>query len=237
MAGILSAFTGALTASTKVAEFVIVPLDNDARIDNSLGGAKVLQYWPASISDGKSANWQSRDVMGSPLPMYQWVNGSERSISFTANFSRDMSGEIGKNKDLEEDKFNVDVDAAIAWLRMLSMNDYAQVGNVPNAAVPPPVLWICGLGTSPKSGMRFGYNSKAKSDILKTPLSKTGASGVYCLMTECSADRSNWFQDGTTRYAEVSLSFVETMQIGRGIYQYGRSDFLSEALKYNRRPS
>jgi hypothetical protein len=167
--------------------------------------------------------------MGSPLPLYQWVNGSERSISFTTVFSRDMSGDIGV--DVEEDKFNVDVDAAIAWLRMLSHNDYGQIGSVSDAALPPPVLWICGLGTSPKSGMRFGYNSQVKA-----PYVNNAASGVYCLMTECGAERTNWFQDGTTRYADVSLSFVETMQIGKGIYQYGRSDFLSMSQKYNRRP-
>jgi hypothetical protein len=229
MAGLVSAFSGSFDTDHKVAQFVIAPLTNEGQIDTELG-AKVLQYWPESISDGKSAEWQSRTVPGLPVPLYQWVAGGERSLSFDAAFSRDMKGQVGV--DIDEDKHNVDIDAAIAWLRLMVHNDYGQVGDVQNAAIAPPVLWMCGLGTSQESGMKMGYNTTV--DLGVPNELGTTSPGVYVHMMECGAERKNWFNDGTTRYSAVSLSFSETIQIAGGLYPYGRSDFVSLANGYTR---
>lgn len=222
MAGPLSAFTGDYDLSTKTAPFIIAPLDDDGKVDEALGGARMLQYFPESIEDSKSPNWQSRDIPGAPLPMYQWVSGGERTFSLTVKFTRDMSGEIGK--DVEEDKYNVDIDAAVAWLRLLSWNDYVELGDAGATAVAPPVLWVQAKGT------KLGYNTRASGALGADP------GGVYCIMTDCGVTMDNWFQDGTVRMVTVSLTFAETMQIGQGIYPYGRSDFLSMAENYKRKP-
>jgi hypothetical protein len=233
MAGLLSALTGNLEIHSKVAEVVIAPLDDEGHIDNKFfgdgkSGARILQYWPDSLSDDKSANWQSKDIPGAPLPLYQWVNGAERPLSFTAIFSRDMYGEIGK--DVEEDKYNVDIDAAAAWLRSLSANDYGNVADMRDVAIAPPVLWLLFTGT------KLGYNMVASKGLGNTKM-QSDSNGVYCLMTECGVTRRNWFQDGTVKFAEISLSFVETMQIGQKIWPYGRRDFMSLANKYTRNSS
>jgi hypothetical protein len=138
-------------------------------------------------------------------------------------FSRDMCGEIGK--DVKEDKYNVDIDAAIAWLRLLEFNDYQDIGDLRNVAVAPPVLWLLFTGT------KLGYNMPAANS---TESGQKNANGVYCLMTECGVNRRNWFQDGTVKFAEVSLSFVETMQVGPNILPYGRRDFKSLRESYTR---
>jgi hypothetical protein len=230
MGGLLSAFTGTLETNPKVADVVIAPLDNAGQIDESLGGARLLQYWPESLSDDKSANWQSKDIPGAPVPLYQWISGGERPLSFTTVFSRDMNGTIGK--DIDEDKHNVDIDAAIAWLRMLSMNDYGQVGDMEQAAIAPPTLWMM------FSGMDIGYNQRANKALGALWYDDwSNSTGVYCYLTEVSAERTNWFRDGQTRLTTVSLNFVETIQVGGGIYPYGRSDFYAMTKRYTRKPS
>lgn len=231
MGGPLSAFTGDYSLDTKVANFIIAPLDSDGKIDEDLGGSKMLQYFPDSIEDNKSANWQSRDIPGAPLPMYQWVSGGERTFSFTATFTRDMSGIIGT--DTDEDKYNVDIDAAIAWLRLLSWNDYEDLGETGIVATAPPVLWVHAAGKDSSdinAGTKLGYNTKASGNF------GSGSSGVYCLLMETGVTRNNWFQDGTVRMATVSLQFAETMQIGQLVVPYGRSDFKSMADLYTRKP-
>jgi len=222
MAGPLSAFTGDYQLSPKTAGLIIAPLDDNGKIDESLGGARMLQYFPESIEDNHSANWQSRSIPGSPLPLYQWVAGGERPISMSATFSRDMSGEIGK--DVEEDKYNVDVDAAIAWLKLLVTQDFVDLGDVGMTAVSPPILWLHAVGT------KLGYNTKASGALGANP------EGVYCVLLEVGSARNNWFQNGQVRLASVSLSFAEVMQVGQLIYPYGRSDFLSMAAPYKRKP-
>jgi hypothetical protein len=228
MAGLLSLLTGDFEISPKVAELIIAPLDDNGSIDNDLGGEKILQYWPESMNESSAANWQSTSPPGTILPIYQWISGSERTFSFTVVFSRDVNGEIGKGKDLEEDKFNVDVDAAIAWLYTLKTNDYKNLGDVGQVATAPPTLWVH------LSGTKLGYNMNVPNE-LKANSENTG--GIYCLLGEISVNRENWFTNGVTRYATVDLSFFETMQVGTGIYPYGRSDFLEQANLYKRRPS
>lgn len=221
MGGLVSAFAGSFTLSSKPSQVVIAPLDADGKI----GDQRILQYWPESLDDNKSPNWQNMDFPGAPLPLYQWVSGGERTFGFSAIFSRDMKGEIGSSDGPEEDKWNVDVDAAIAWLRSLCHNDYGQVGDVKNAAIAPPVLWLYFMGT------KLGYNRAATKAT-----GNKDQDGVYCIMTECGASRTNWFSDGTTRFATVSLGFSEVIQVGQGIYPYGASGFTDLSSKYNRRP-
>lgn len=231
MGGLVSIFNGSFEISPKIAQFVIAPLDADGKIDNREGwGAKVLQYWPDSVSTSKSANWQTKDIPGSPVPLLQWINGSGRQFSFSTVFSRDMSGEIGK--DVEEDKFNVDIDAAIAWLESLSSNDYEDVGDVKNASVAPPILWIY------MPGNKIGYNSVAEGSLNSAKYGGwSGPGGVYCVMTEISNERKNWFQDGVLRFTSVSLSFMESIQVGQGIYPYGRKAMMDLSKMYKRTPS
>lgn len=223
MAGIIDVFTGDWKVSKKRAEVIIAPLDIDGFIDLTLGGAKCLQYWPENMSDSDGVNWQTKEIPGSNRPLYQWISGGERSISFTAMFSRDMNGKIGE--DFEEDKHNVDIDAAIAWLRMLKSNDYEKVKDM-NMAVAPPVLWMMFVGT------KLGYNHNAPA-VDGSSLE----SGVYCIMDQFEPEIRAWFPDGTPRLASVSLGFKEVIQVGNNIYPYGRDFMKKIAGKYTRTPS
>lgn len=226
MAGLISAFTGDFIVSPKVAEVMIAPLDREGKIDADMGGAKVLQYWPESLDDSKSQNWQAKELPGLNNPLYQWVNGGERPFTFTAQFSRDMDGEIGK--DFEESKHDVDIDAALAWLYLLSSSDYEPTDDM-IVAVAPPVLFLAFMGTN------LGYNYKMKSEAPNSVSTvEKASSGVHCVLTEVGVSRKNWFPSGRPRSAEVSLNFVEVIQVGRNIYPYGRAQLKEMAKGYTR---
>ena len=225
MGSLVSAFSGNLETSPRVAEFIIAPINDSGAIDESIGGARLLQYWPDSFDEQFSSNWQEKNILGSPLPIYYWTSGAARTFSFTAYFSRDMDGVIGK--DVEEDKHNVDIDAALAWLRVLSLNDYRDIGDVKAVAIPPPVLWV-----NP-TGMKIGHNTRVSGVFGHGGKDD----GVYCVLLDVSVSRMNWFQSGITRLATASLNFGETMQCGKGVFPYGRSDVLGLANNYRRKPS
>jgi len=226
MAGLMSAFSGDLIVSPKVSNVMIVPLDREAKIDEKMGGAKVLQYWPESLDESKSQNWQSKELPGLNIPLYQWVSGGERQFSFTAQFTRDMDGEIN-SKLLPKDKHNVDIDAAIAWLYLLSSSDYEAVGDM-HVAVAPPVLFLAFMGT------KMGYQEEGafKASGSSAIASRTG--GVHCSLTEVRVARKDWFPTGGVRSADVSLSFNEVIQIGQNILPYGRKQYKELAENYTR---
>jgi hypothetical protein len=213
----------------KPAEFIIMPLDTKGKENQEYGGAKTLQFWPETIETGQGANWQSKEIPGAPIPLKQWVSGGDHTLTFTAVFSRDMDGDIGT--DVDADKFNVDIEGAIAWLRMLSTLSYGTVGDS-TAAIAPPVLWLFApkvfLGVNWSAGENFGQDSFAY---------KGGGNGIYVHLDEVNTSRMNFFQSGNTKFANLPLSFSETMQVGGGIYPYSAADFSDIANRYKRKPS
>lgn len=46
---------------------------------------------PSSISESKAANWVKHYVPGQSDPLMQWINGTERTISFTAYVTKDIA--------------------------------------------------------------------------------------------------------------------------------------------------
>lgn len=225
MGGIVSVFTGDWKTSHKLAEVLIAPLNEDGEIDKNLGGAKVLQFWPESLAENKAPNWQNKEIPGSPIPLYQWMSGGERSLSFSAIFSRDMDGDIGTQGGPTEDKYNVDIDAAKAWLYLLSSSSYEKSQDM-EVAVAPPILWLSFLGS------KIGYNHAAPK-LENYELD----SGIYCIMTSLDFETRNWFPSGRPRLMSANLAFSETIQVGKGIYPYGRDLLIKLAGKYTRTSS
>ena len=229
MSSPFAGMSGPFVATQKPAEFLIMPLTDEGTEDTGLGGRRILQYWTDSLDSNQSSNWQTQEVFGAPLPLHQWVNGSEHTLSATVTFSRDMDGEIPD--EVEEGKFNVDIEAAIAWLRMLSVHSYRDLGDAGRIAAAPPVLWVylpnVVLSVNTRIGTTFGQSEVEGGK----------SSGMYCLLTEVGVNRTNWFQSGRTRFANVSLSFTETMQVGGSIFSYSQQDFVAFAKPYKRTSS
>lgn len=230
MAGPFGAMDGPFVSYQKPAEFIIMPLTRDGRENDALGGKRILQFWPQSIESSHGSNWQDKDVPGAPIPLNQWVSGGAHTVSFQVTFSRDMDGDITPGSSgfvgdgVPEDKFNVDVEAAIAWLQMLRTHSYEKIGDG-TVAVAPPTLWIYAVNVN------LGANSAAAAAF------NHKAGGLYCTLRDVGVSRMNFFQSGRTKYANLQLSFNETMQVGGGIYPYSQADYIDLASRYTRKPS
>jgi hypothetical protein len=186
---------------------------NDATGD--FENARAFQYYPEQVSDNRNVNIEEKYGIGSSHPIYQWVRGSSREISFDAVFSTEdpgsgsitdtvdkISGFI-KNpataaasallgKAYTDKKHNQNIPAAINWLRSFTYPTYS---NSVVKAPPRCALWLQGSGIS-------SFVDTFETDV------------ITCIMTKCDVTYEAFFNNGTPRIVTVSLQFVETIQIG-----------------------
>lgn len=161
-----------------------------------------LQYFPEAISDTKQVNYVQKAIPGGNLPLYQWINGGERTISFTAAFSSDVDLSLHDGRTYEALKGqelldrNVNVAAAILWLRSFMMPTYDEKTARP---LPPPraSLSIPGSAIGYTGGVNKWDDSPHK---------------IRCVMTQCDVEYKAFFPSGTPRLASVSLSFGQIAQ-------------------------
>jgi len=188
-------------------------------------GRMAFQYWPESISDTKAINYQQKDIPGGSLPLYQWISGGERLLTFTAIFTTDVDLianqssflQIGEDNSMSErltasgvGSRNVDIRAAVAWLRQYLLPSYE--------------------GSSTATGGRILTNAPSKLRLL-LPNSGIGLAGgdsvsvdsVRCVMTQCDVTHEVFFPSGLPRITTVSLAFAQVAQDG-GHITFPRSD-------------
>lgn len=207
------------------ASILLVAVDDLGNED--LGTKARLQYFPETLSDTRSPEWEPQPVPGGSHPIYNWVTGGERLISFTAAFTQERrlrnplaatsageqatgqarlqtlafppSGGVGT---VLADKWSVDVASAIAWLRQFTYPTYGADGQ----AFPPRRVKLV-----------------APNSILGAANFLSDA--VLCIMQGCDVDYQQWWPDGTPKYALVSLSFAEVVQSPANV-AFQSSDFL-----------
>lgn len=186
----------------------LIPFDKSGRPLTDKG--KAFQFWPSEISDSGGPNYNARSIPGGSLPFYNWINNTDQSISFEVTFSREIDDDLGTGNLSGESKYNVDVAAAVNWLKSLKMPEYNSGEDI---FVRPPYILS-----------------------LVTPNMKTWPSGkdyVYVIMTQCDVTWKDWFSEGVPSLASVSLSFNQTMQ-GVGNFKFpGRSIYENMMKNYN----
>jgi len=221
----------------KLANMYIEPIpnknagDDDPRLKAEK--PRAFQYWPDGINESQSANWAANEIPGASLPLYQFISLGERPISFTVYFSRDEDGEItGKGGGggvsnwekvksaaksflggggIQQDKHNVDINAAIAWLRSLLYPAYKN-----NVYYPPRVL---------------------KLYVPNVKLSAADKEIIYCILVQVSINWMAFFPSGTPRLASVDLAFNEVAQVPeKGVKFYGRGHWRTIAESYTVAP-
>jgi len=98
---------------------------------------QAFQYFPSEVSDTRDVGWQFQDIPGSSHPIAYWSNSGARSISFTAQFSRDWNGNMTPdditNGDVpfffdSQKNRNPDLRAVAKWLRWYTYPLYEQDG-------------------------------------------------------------------------------------------------------------
>ena len=194
------------------------------------GTLRAFQYFPEQINDTRAPRYSSRDVPGSSHPILGFINGGSREIGFDAVFTQEENPEPRGLGGLLTGTFNfnpvsllsdsvfgkspqkntVDVAAAIAWLRSFTYPDY-----VNDVAVAPPmcILYLPGSGI-------VGHGNFPES--------------IVGVMTGCNVTYEAFHRNGAPRIVVVSLTFLETVQVGANWKYIGRSDVLNASQAYNR---
>lgn len=223
----LSSVIGGASSEVKKSLCGIYEISDPAKAA-STDSFRSFQYFPESINESRSVPYASKEPLGGSHPIYQWVSPGERKISFKAVFSSDSpltSNNEVANQDVgsmavraasafsnfkknpvttlmaggspqKDSQYNVHIASALAWLKSKTYPTYSAKGR----ASPPPVLVLI----LQNSGINFGQQIAGYSDF----------NSVTCLMESISIDYQAFFPSGEPRYVEVSLSFVETIQVG-----------------------
>lgn len=234
----LTSALGSYTSERK-SDVYLVELGADDRpaIEAGKPVSLAFQYFPDTISDTKAVNYQQKEIPGGSLPLYQWINGGERLISFTAYFTSDVdlvsasspSGlvakAIGGNSNIRdrlrsagEERSNVDIRSAVTWLRRYMFPSY-RADETGGAAIGVPLTF------APRKLM------------LKMPNSGIGTAGgctapdsVTCVMTQCDVTYEKFFPSGLPRIASVSLAFAQVAQEGGNIWFPRRDVTIDDAV-------
>lgn len=209
----------------------IIPLnvhDNDRRL---VGDKRYFQYWPEDLSVQKNINWEIKNIPGLSHPLYQWISGGSREITFTAIFTRDDApsalekealrtaastaafsgvrpGQLftpsGLNGGMNpfSDPRNVDIPSAVAWLESFMYPEYTIDGKTPLGFAKPQRPKPPRKLLLGLPGMRLGARADA-SDIDE----------VACIMLQADTSYLGFFEDGTPRFAKVALQFAEIIQV------------------------
>jgi len=207
LASLASALTSKLSPKNRGA--FLIELDRDT--DKPISSVK-LQYFPESLADSKSINYQNKEVPGGSLPLYQWVSSGERTISFTAMFSSDVDLLAGAPETSVDGRAvgaiwerlktqgaagrNADIRSAIAWLRQYMFPVYEDERTYAPAHLS---LFIPGSGIGAAGG-----NTTIAS----------GPDSMACVMTQCEVSYDAFFPSGLPRLASVQLGFAQIAQAG-----------------------
>jgi hypothetical protein len=199
LAQIVRAFTQAPPVRASM-----VPLNDDGSENEVM--ERGFQYFPESVTDTRGVNWVSKVVPGASHPLYQFISGTDRNISFTAFFTSDENPDSGDFFDKltkgfslaslltsNKKKHVVNVAAAIAWLRSFTFPTYQS-----GYAQSPPIIRLY----LPNSGINGQIGGSIVPD------------SVDVIMTQCDVTYQAFYRQGYPRIASVSLAFNEIIQVG-----------------------
>ena len=206
--------------------------------DNITGYGIGFQYFPESISDTKAVNYQTKDIPGGSLPLYQWTSSGERIISFTAYFTSDIDlcaggpqtqAAYGANDpnpmfaNLSSQGLasrNIDVRTALYALRRFLFPIYQKQGTQPGQPLtqsPPKVMLVftgSGLGLLGGFGQMPDSPSASAASPSSVKFNAVDMDAITCVMTQCDVTIEALFPSGAIRIASVQLSFAQIAQLG-----------------------
>ena len=113
------------------------------------GAFQAFQYFPEKITDSKSVDYASKTIPGGSHPIYTFISGGERTITFDVIFANDENPDAGASlKNFLTGKANfsplslgkirpdvVDIKEAVKWLRSFLYPEYKN-----NIAKAPPLV-------------------------------------------------------------------------------------------------
>lgn len=185
--GVIGAAIGAAADAARASASALAALD---RLD--------FQFWPESLSDSYQSEYAEHIIPGGTHPLYQWVAGTGRTISFQAVFVSEVNtthltlGRIAPPEITPSRLYTVDVDAALNRLRSWQRPEYPD--GAPGGLITPPARLALGMPN--------------------TKLNGAGGDTVDVILREANITIESWFPNGQTRVATVDLAFNEIVQHG-----------------------
>jgi hypothetical protein len=189
---------------------------------SSVGSIKAFQYFPETITDSKAVDWIRKNVPGGSHPILSFINGGERTISFSLVFTQEenpeevsvisslLTGKIELFKDSNRKDTEKNITGAIAYLRSFTYPSYE-----PNNVASPPPFAVVYL---PQSGIvSAGFTN-----------SFIGA------MVQCDITYEKFHRNGAPRFVGVQLSFVEVIQTSSNWNFVGRERMLESFQPYEK---
>ncbi len=175
---------------------------------NVLKDTFVFQFFPESLSDTQSAIYDTTQIPGGSHPIYQWVAGGARTITFTAQFTSERLIPLPVADVLNI--YNVDINGVMANLRYLLYPSYDRTSAL--KARPPKRLFLVIPGT-----LLGGF-----------------VPPVAVIMTDLTFEIQQWHAPGIPKLATASLTFNEIVQNANGGVRFvGRESFEIPKLLYN----
>ena len=183
---------------------ILTPLPDTGSVGDLLVNAAtqsfVFQYFPESLSDSQPVNYQKIEIPGASHPLYQWINGGARTISFRATFTSERINPLPVAD--VTNRYNVDINSAILFLRTFRLPTYDKTALL--RARPPQRLAMIASGTALAS---FPFIP------------------ITVVLTDMKVDYKAWHSAGIPRHAEVDLTFEEVVQSAfSGINYADRND-------------
>jgi hypothetical protein len=246
--------------STRRSEAYITELGDDDRPIQGEGGFqnRRFQYFPETLQDTKAVNYQTREVPGGSLPLYQYVNSGERLVTFTAFFTTDVDHYAGSEVNelgaavtglFGDQRFAV-ADAlrttALTGVILQAQTRLQAAGVLSrNPFVPGALVWLRRFMLP-----RYGEASDVGVPLTKPPhklllnlggveIERLGGDGSFsapggginCVMTQCDITIEALFPTGNIRIATVSLGFAEVPQQG-GMVRFPSASGLDELTSW-----
>jgi hypothetical protein len=180
------------------------------------GTLQAFQYFPEKIQDSRGVEYAQKTVPGGSHPIYTFISGGERAISFEAVFTNENASMTS----LKDNPYSVDIPHALRWCRQAT---YPIISN--GISKPPPlvVLYL------PNSGLSLMSSTAATSD--GAVLSSGGLTGsqIVGIMTSSNITYEAFHRDGTPRIAVVQIDIKEVVQTSKDWgFISGKQDLISD---------
>ena len=208
MAGLASLVTGqgAFAFMDKMGDITI-----EAQDTKGLHKTKyvTLQYWPESISDSKSSNFANIELPGQSQPLYHFIGGGPRTVSFSCYMYRERQEEVSGSetvlgKSSQGAQFSKDIGAYVSLLRSYM---YPRMNKTAGIMMPPTRLKIF-----------FGGEGRGK---MSTGAKFQGVDGddnvLDCIMESMNVNYIKFFPNGIPRIATLDFSFNQIIQVGNDV--------------------
>ena len=215
-------FPEVIEGGTQITRTGIAPGSGPIDTSGLLKDVFVFQFWPSQVQDRYEVNYTTKQIPGGSHPLYQWVGGNGRTVSFDAVFVSELqeddlgssanfnsriaaqsaAGPLGSASALRtavflpSSRYVVDIAGAIAGLQRYLYGTYNEVSGKKGIAEPPRKLVLV---------------------LPNTQLGRLpGADGILCILLRADVTMESWFPSGQLRAVTVSLEFAEVVQQSDG---------------------